>query len=59
MFCWLVSRVSPLACRCEQNSLGRKHGFECDTGTLFFDVARIIMAKPAIFVRERQEPQKP
>lgn len=38
----------------KKNSLGRKHGFECDTqGTLFFDVARIIMAKkPAIFVLE-------
>ncbi|MGK3486210.1 DNA cytosine methyltransferase [Klebsiella michiganensis] len=38
----------------KKNSLGRKHGFECDTqGTLFFDVARIIMAKkPAFFVLE-------
>lgn len=38
----------------KKNSLGRKHGFECDTqGTLFFDVARIIMAKkPAIFILE-------
>ncbi len=30
----------------KKNSLGRAHGFECDTqGTLFFDVARIIDAK--------------
>jgi len=30
----------------KKNSLGRKHGFECDTqGTLFFDVARIIKEK--------------
>ena len=38
----------------KKNSLGRAHGFECDTqGTLFFDVARIIMAKkPAIFILE-------
>ncbi|EML8490045.1 DNA cytosine methyltransferase [Salmonella enterica subsp. enterica] len=38
----------------KKNSLGRKHGFECETqGTLFFDVARIIKAKqPAIFVLE-------
>lgn len=38
----------------KKNALGRKHGFECDTqGTLFFDVARIIMAKkPAIFILE-------
>ncbi|PXB36463.1 DNA cytosine methyltransferase [Enterobacter hormaechei] len=38
----------------KKNSLGRKHGFECDTqGTLFFDVARIIMAKkPSVFVLE-------
>jgi DNA (cytosine-5)-methyltransferase 1 len=38
----------------KKNSLGRKHGFECDTqGTLFFDVARIIRAKrPAAFVLE-------
>lgn len=37
-----------------KNSLGVKHGFECDTqGTLFFDVARIIAAKqPAAFVLE-------
>ncbi|MDF7681789.1 DNA cytosine methyltransferase [Enterobacteriaceae bacterium ESL0689] len=38
----------------KKNSLGRAHGFECETqGTLFFDVARIIQAKkPAIFVLE-------
>lgn len=38
----------------KKNSLGLKHGFECDTqGTLFFDVARIIAAKrPAAFVLE-------
>jgi DNA (cytosine-5)-methyltransferase 1 len=38
----------------KKNSLGRKHGFECDTqGTLFFDVARIIAAKqPVAFVLE-------
>ena len=38
----------------KKNSLGRKHGFECDTqGTLFFDVARIINAKkPAAFLLE-------
>lgn len=38
----------------KKNSLGRKHGFECDTqGTLFFDVARILMAKrPAAFLLE-------
>lgn len=38
----------------KKNSLGRKHGFECDTqGTLFFDVARIIAAKkPIAFVLE-------
>lgn len=38
----------------KKNSLGRKHGFECDTqGTLFFDVARIIKAKqPKAFLLE-------
>ena len=38
----------------KKNSMGRKHGFECDTqGTLFFDVARIIAAKrPVAFVLE-------
>lgn len=38
----------------KKNSLGRKHGFECDTqGTLFFDVARIIKTKqPAAFLLE-------
>lgn len=38
----------------KKNSLGRLHGFECETqGTLFFDVARIIFAKrPAAFVLE-------
>lgn len=38
----------------KKNSLGRLHGFECDTqGTLFFDVARIIAAKrPAVFLLE-------
>lgn len=38
----------------KKNSLGRKHGFECDAqGTLFFDVARIIAAKrPPIFLLE-------
>jgi DNA (cytosine-5)-methyltransferase 1 len=38
----------------KKNSLGRLHGFACDAqGTLFFDVARILMAKrPAAFVLE-------
>ncbi len=38
----------------KKNSLGRKHGFECDAqGTLFFDVCRIIKAKrPVGFVLE-------
>lgn len=38
----------------KKNSLGRKHGFECNTqGTLFFDVARILKAKqPSIFLLE-------
>ena len=38
----------------KKNSLGRKHGFECETqGTLFFDVARIIAGKrPAAFLLE-------
>jgi len=38
----------------KKNSLGRKHGFECDTqGTLFFDVARIINEKrPKAFLLE-------
>lgn len=38
----------------KKNSLGRKHGFECDTqGTLFFDVARILATKkPAVFLLE-------
>lgn len=38
----------------KKNSLGRAHGFECETqGTLFFDVARIIAAKkPSIFLLE-------
>lgn len=38
----------------KKNSLGRKHGFACNTqGTLFFDVARIIEAKrPQVFVLE-------
>lgn len=38
----------------KKNSLGRKHGFECETqGTLFFDVARIIASKrPAAFLLE-------
>lgn len=38
----------------KKNSLGRAHGFECNTqGTLFFDVARIIRAKrPAAFLLE-------
>jgi DNA (cytosine-5)-methyltransferase 1 len=38
----------------KKNSLGRAHGFECETqGTLFFDVARIIDEKrPASFVLE-------
>ncbi len=35
----------------KKNSLGRAHGFECDTqGTLFFDVARIIEAKRPVAV---------
>lgn len=38
----------------KKNSLGRKHGFECETqGTLFFDIERIIEAKqPRAFVLE-------
>jgi DNA (cytosine-5)-methyltransferase 1 len=38
----------------KKNSLGRKHGFECETqGTLFFDIERIIEAKqPKAFVLE-------
>ncbi|WP_017221303.1 DNA (cytosine-5-)-methyltransferase [Moritella dasanensis] len=38
----------------KKNSLGRSHGFECETqGTLFFDVARIIAAKrPKSFILE-------
>lgn len=38
----------------KKNSLGKKHGFECDTqGTLFFDIARILyVKKPSIFVLE-------
>ncbi|WP_346838417.1 DNA (cytosine-5-)-methyltransferase [Microbulbifer sp. SAOS-129_SWC] len=35
----------------KKNSLGRAHGFECDTqGTLFFDVARIIEAKQPLAI---------
>lgn len=38
----------------KKNSLGRKHGFDCDTqGTLFFDIERIIAEKqPKAFVLE-------
>jgi DNA (cytosine-5)-methyltransferase 1 len=38
----------------KKNSLGRSHGFECETqGTLFFDVARIIaVKKPKSFLLE-------
>lgn len=38
----------------KKNSLGRSHGFECNTqGTLFFDVARILASKkPKAFVLE-------
>lgn len=38
----------------KKNSLGRKHGFACDTqGTLFFDVARILDKKrPKAFLLE-------
>jgi DNA (cytosine-5)-methyltransferase 1 len=38
----------------KKNSLGRAHGFECNTqGTLFFDVERIIQAKrPKAFLLE-------
>ena len=38
----------------KKNSLGRKHGFHCDTqGTLFFDVARIIEShRPKVFLLE-------
>lgn len=38
----------------KKNSLGREHGFRCDTqGTLFFDVARIIEHhQPAAFLLE-------
>lgn len=35
----------------KKNSMGRAHGFECDTqGTLFFDVARIIEAKKPLAI---------
>ena len=38
----------------KKNSLGRKHGFECETqGTLFFDIERILQAKrPKAFLLE-------
>ncbi len=38
----------------KKNSLGRAHGFECDTqGTLFFDVEQILLARqPKFFVLE-------
>lgn len=38
----------------KKNSLGRAHGFECDTqGTLFFDVEQILLyRKPKFFVLE-------
>lgn len=38
----------------KKNSLGRQHGFHCDTqGTLFFDVARIIEShRPKVFLLE-------
>ena len=38
----------------KKNSLGRAHGFACETqGTLFFDIARILNAKrPAAFLLE-------
>lgn len=38
----------------KKSSMGRAHGFECETqGTLFFDVARVIAARrPAAFVLE-------
>ncbi len=38
----------------KKNSLGRNHGFACDTqGTLFFDVARILQSKrPKAFLLE-------
>lgn len=38
----------------KKNSLGREHGFRCETqGTLFFDVARIIdFHRPKVFVLE-------
>lgn len=38
----------------KKNSLGRSHGFECDTqGTLFFDVEQILLArKPKFFILE-------
>jgi len=38
----------------KKNSLGREHGFKCETqGTLFFDVARIIEHhKPKVFLLE-------
>ncbi|MGC6744793.1 DNA cytosine methyltransferase [Escherichia coli] len=63
MFYWPVSLCQPfsLAGVSKKNSLGRAHGFACDTrGTLFFDVVRIIDARrPAMFVLEkRQKPEK-
>ncbi len=50
-----VSPVRRSACGRKQEKLAprRAHGFECEAqGTLFFDVARIIRAKYAIFVLE-------
>lgn len=43
----------------KKNSLGRAHGFACDTGARCFDVVRIIDASSGdVCARKRQKPEK-